>query len=419
MKKNVSNSPLHLKVLSTRESKLVFSICALLIIGIFFSKALITISMVGLVIVSLRYISWEKITAFFNDLTMMPLLLVFMVVFLSGGYSENHEAWMTALRVKLPFLILPFVIYVLPRMKKDFVIYLHFWLIIVSLVVGAIVSINVVLDYKEMISLLAKGQAIPTPIEHVKYSMFNAYAAMSGIILWREGRHSNTHQLWLLRIATVSIVILLHVLAVRTGLIIFYISALTYLGLKTFREGDKRKLIVFIASSFIIPIVALNTIPSLQQKIAYMKYDWANYREGNGEHYSDSERIMSYKAGWEIWKSNPILGAGYGDVREDAHLYYDAKYKRSNFFKLPHSQFLLTMAGSGILGLLIFIAGFFTPLLVLRDRSVSTILLFYLYLNYTLSFLVENSLERSISVAFFLVFALFLLKSINEKRKLS
>lgn len=402
------------EILSDREELLLFTICAVLIIGIFISKALITMAIIGVVILSCRHITWSKFLSFFNDKVMMPLVLVFLAVFLSGGYSENIEGWQTAVRVKLPFLILPFAIYMLPSLKQAFIVRLHSWLIFTCLVVGTYVSIQAFINYDEILALLAKGQPIPTPIEHVKYSMFNAYAALSGIILLGEGVLSEKKYLWVLRIATFLIILLMHLLAVRTGLVILYVSILLYLGLKFIRNSSIKKLLLLLIGAICFPIVAYHSIPTVQQKIAYMKYDWTKYMEGSGEHYSDSERIMSYKAGWAVWKSNPIIGAGYGDVQDEVRQYYEKYYKREKFLKLPHSQFLLTMSGSGILGLLIFIAGFFTPMLIKRKHTISSVLLGFLYLNYTLSFLVENSLERSISVAFFLLFALFLLRTSEQ-----
>lgn len=404
--------------LSEREELLVFALCALLILGVFFSKALTTVSLSCLVIYSFKYLSWTQIVSFFSDRTMMPFLLVFLTVFLSGSYSENNEGWQTALRVKLPFLMLPFAIYLLPEVKKVFIIRLHLWLIFTCTITGLLVCFNVLTNFEDMLDLLAKGQPIPTPIEHVKYSMFNAYAAMSGIILLDKGVLLQKTYQWILKSAIILLIILIHLFAVRTGLVILYFSILVYFGLKFSRLGSVKRLVILFTGIICVPVLIYYTVPSIQQKIAYMKYDWSKYAQGEGTDYSDSERIMSYSAGWNIWKSNPILGVGYGDIRDEVHLYYDREYDRSDFFKLPHSQFLLTMAGSGILGLLIFVAGFFTPLISKRKKGLSSILVGYLYLNYSLSFLVENSLERSISVAFFIVFALFLLKPIRASRSI-
>ena len=99
---------------------------------------------------------------------------LFLLVFLSGGNSADKELWKTAVIIKLPFLILPIALFMLPRIGKKLVIQLHYWLLIVVAVTGIPVLLNAIFHYKDMIQLLSQGQHIPTPIEAVKYSMFNA-----------------------------------------------------------------------------------------------------------------------------------------------------------------------------------------------------------------------------------------------------
>ena len=390
---------------------IIVGLSACLLAGIFYSKAVTTICTIGLFVVALRFITFEKIKDFFKDKKMMPFLFVFLASFLSGSYSDNQELWQTALRVKLPFLVLPFAFFLLPKIKEQLVIQLHYWLIVVVVVVSLPVLTHALLNYDSMIDLLSKGQAIPTPIEHVKYSMFNAYAAIAGLFLIRkEDQLSSTLKVMLI-IAVVFIIFMLHFLAVRTGLVIFYLSLFGYCIVELIKGASGKKTLIVFIVAIALPIITLKLSPTLQQKMGYMNHDWLQYKKDVGHQYSDSERIMSYKAALHMIGSNPLIGVGYGDVLEEAHVYYDQTYKRQDLFKLPHSQYLLTLAGSGLLGFIIFMVGFFTPLLSKKLKTKTGTLLLLLYLNYSISFLVENSLERSVSVAFFLLFALLLLKA--------
>lgn len=387
-------------------------IIACLLVGIFYSKAVTTICIIGIFIVALRFITFDKIKGFFKDKKLMPFVLVFLAAFLSGSYSDNQQLWQTALRVKLPFLLLPFSFFLLPKIKERVAIQLHYWLIGLVVAANLPVLIHALLNYNYIIDLLSMGQPVPTPIEHVKYSMFNAYAAVAGLFLIRKQTQllSSALKVFLI-VAVIFIIFMLHFLAVRTGLVIFYLSILVY-GFSALINGTYRKQALLILIGVILfPIIAFKFSPTLKQKIGYMNYDWSQYQKEGGHQYSDSERIMSYKAGMKMIGSNPLLGVGYGDVLEEAHVYYDQTYHRQDLFKLPHSQYLLTLAGSGLLGFIIFVGGFFTPLLSKNLKTKTGTLLVLLYLNYSISFLVENSLERSISVAFFLIFALLLLKS--------
>lgn len=391
---------------------IVMGIIACLLVGIFYSKAVTTICIIGIFIVALRFITFDKIKGFFKDKKLMPFVLVFLAAFLSGSYSDNQQLWQTALRVKLPFLLLPFSFFLLPKIKERVAIQLHYWLIGLVVAANLPVLIHALLNYNYIIDLLSMGQPVPTPIEHVKYSMFNAYAAVAGLFLIRKQTQllSSALKVFLI-VAVIFIIFMLHFLAVRTGLVIFYLSILVY-GFSALINGTYRKQALLILIGVILfPIIAFKFSPTLKQKIGYMNYDWSQYQKEGGHQYSDSERIMSYKAGMKMIGSNPLLGVGYGDVLEEAHVYYDQTYHRQDLFKLPHSQYLLTLAGSGLLGFIIFVGGFFTPLLSKNLKTKTGTLLVLLYLNYSISFLVENSLERSISVAFFLIFALLLLKS--------
>jgi len=230
------------------------------------------------------------------------------------------------------------------------------------------------------------------------------------IILIYRPPHSQRIR-WLLAIGILILVILIHLLAVRTGLIIFYLCAVLLGGSYFYRSQNWTRGFIFLMIMMTIAGLTSYTIPTIHQKIGYMLHDWHMYTQGAGDHYSDSERLQSYQAGIRIWLDNPFIGTGYGDVLEESHLYYDRQLGRTDLFKLPHSQWLLTMAGSGILGLFIFIAGWFVPLLSFRRSSLSRMLLFYLYAAYTLSFFVENTLERAMSVSFFVLLACLLIKT--------
>ena len=266
---------------------IIVGLSACLLAGIFYSKAVTTICTIGLFVVALRFITFEKIKDFFKDKKMMPFLFVFLASFLSGSYSDNHELWQTALRVKLPFLVLPFAFFLLPKIKEQLVIQLHYWLIVVVVVVSLPVLTHALLNYDNMIDLLSKGQAIPTPIEHVKYSMFNAYAAIAGLFLIRKEDQLSSTLKVMLTIAVVFIIFMLHFLAVRTGLVIFYLSLLGY-GIVELINGSTRKqtMVVFLGA-IALPIIAFKLSPTLQQKMGYMNHDWLQYKKDVGHQYSE------------------------------------------------------------------------------------------------------------------------------------
>lgn len=389
------------------EEKLFLLFGGLLIAGLFYSRFMSTLSLVLLCLMGLRYFRNERLKNLFLDRKLLPFCLVFFSVLISYVYSDDQEAIHTAIRVKLPFLFVPICFILLPGIRWNITSYLHYWLIASAVLVGMPVVMHALKYYPQMLELISRGQPIPTPIEHVKYSMINAYAAMSALVfliinpdkLDRNGRI-------ILGVCFIFLVFFLHILAVRTGLVIFYCSFLVlgvYLGLK---QKSAKLISIFVGSLALILFISYLCIPSIRHKVGYMLYDW---RESRVE-YSDSKRMMSARYAWSLIKESPMLGVGFGDVkkeigekgREDGVMNLDI---------LPHSQFLLTITGSGIIGLGMFVIGFYMPLVKSMRTSIVGILLGLLYLNFTLSFLVENSLERSVSVAFFVFIVSILLKS--------
>ena len=382
----------------------------LIVPAFIFSKALITICLISIIVLASVHYSNEKLKHFVKAKQYSLFVLLFAMILLSGINSDNLTQWSHHLNIKLPFLFLPLAFFLLPRISETWVISIHMWLIIVLSVSAIPVLINFIGDFQRIMDGMGQGHPIPTPVEHVKYSMMNAYAVVSGVIILRRPSlswHGLPKQI--IGILVLFLAIYMHILAVRTGLFILYASGIIWVGSIVIKHGRLGFGLTLLVSMGLIISVAIFTIPSLSQRIGYMQYDLQQYKTGKGNWYSDSDRLQSYKVGWDLFVQSPFVGTGIGDLRDVGSQVYSTQLNRPNYHKYPHSQFLFVLAGCGLLGIIIFVVGFYGPLIV--QQNYSNPLLFYLYLNYSLSFLVENSLERSFSLAFFLFFSLLLLSS--------
>ena len=408
--------PSSFKISNQNKDIGLFSVHVLALIGIFYSTAITSISLGLIFLIGLSHWKNDHLRRFYTDRIFIPFLLIFVVALISGWNTEDGDAFHTTLRIKLPFLLLPLSYLLIQPFRSRFALDLHHWLLCITAVVGFPVLIFTLKNYDAMLELVAKGQAIPTPIEHVKYSMFNAYAVITGICLLAfRWSHYSRAQKFFLASASALLILLMHILAVRTGLVILYISIL-FLGILTFIKYRWTKgFILTVILTVVLPFIAYHSIPTVKQKAGYVLYDWKQYQEGKGRTYSDSERIMLYNVGLQVWKDHALLGVGLGDVKNEVSEYFIKMYDSNGPRKLPHNQFLLYLAGSGIVGLALFLCGFYFPLRKCASLSIEGVLLMMLYLNYTLSFLVENSLERSMSVAFFLLLVLPLMKNAQKQ----
>lgn len=379
--------------------------CVLFIPAIIYSKALITVCYVLFVLLAIGKYIVNEYPVYTNARwrTMILFSLAFLSVLLSGWNSDNQGWWIHEMTIRFPILLVPLCFYFFSAIDSSFVRRIHVWLIVVLTVAAVPVILTYGMNVEHWVTQIGIGKAIPTPIEHVKYSMFNAYGVISGLILLLF--HKDSFSVWGVRLliaAVIALSIYMHLLAVRTGLVILYFCCFILLIRYFVKKGAYVFLGLSIVGISIVGLLAIKTIPTLKTKIGYMTHDWEMYQNGEGHLYNDSDRLQSLHIGWTLFKTAPFVGVGAGDLREECAGLYD-QLGRTGFTRYPHNQFLYVLAGTGLLGFVLFILGLYGPLFIVGWRASS--MLSFLYLNYSLSFMVENSLERSISMGFFILFA--------------
>ncbi|MDO8365193.1 MAG: O-antigen ligase family protein [Saprospiraceae bacterium] len=413
-----------LKPIST-PSGLAFWSANLLVVSMVVSPFLLSISMWFLVFAawwhtaetlqsSLRmpHTWWEVLKVSFIRLFQRRELLVLMLLLLAPAisyfWSDDKAYWLRLVQTRLPFLVLPWTFANLPTLSErqwKSVLYLLVWFMVGMCIA---IGINFLWHFDALIEGLGRGNPIPVPRSHVRFSLILATAIIAGAWLWQRG-------FWLrkawerkaLLAAVVFLFVFLHVLSVRSGLFSLYaamlFALLRYVWLSKKWLTGLAALGVLYAGLW----VATETVPSLKMRIAYMKYDWERFSTQDGGHlYSDAVRWVSLQSGWNVWQQNPLLGTGAGDLlmeirRNTAELY--PSYAQEP--QLPHNQFIFILASTGLLGLLLSLVAFFGP--VYYGRKNFLFLLFQVMAF--ASFLIECTLENAIGVAWWLFYTLFFL----------
>lgn len=69
---------------------------------------------------------------------------------------------------------------------------------------------------------------------------------------------------------------------------------------------------------------------------------------------SNSDRIALWRANWEIFKKNPIIGVGFRQNSSHVFGEYKALGIETDFISHAHNNFLSVLAGTGIIGFLLF-----------------------------------------------------------------
>ncbi len=398
------------------------------IIGMLFSaEFFMSISMIGLLLLAVFRQKEGKIgiregflincRRAFTQPAWWAIAIPFLLVVLSAPYSTQDTGYLLErLRIKLPFIILPLAFVSIPSLPRRGYLNILYLFFILASITAIGVTVNYGMNFQMVNEMIGKGQPMPTPTNHIRYSLMIAYAIIIGFILTIEKhRFRFNWEKFLVPGMTSFLLIFIHILSVRSGLAIFYLTCtlllIRYIILsKNFLVG--LGLTVLVTA---IPFTAYHTIPSLKTKIAYMYYDYLQNKEGKGRGYSDSERLLSLQLASELIRENPVFGVGAGDIRHVMHEKYEKEIPdiRNHEKKMPHNQFVSVFLGTGVLGGILFVVFCLLPLFWKKNHREPLFLSFVLIVLF--SFLVENTIENALGVALTLFFLLLGMKYLEHE----
>jgi O-antigen ligase len=242
-------------------------------------------------------------------------------------------------------------------------------------------------------------------MNHIRYSLLVTLSILGGIVMIE--RKFYLRWPWeriVIGMLTIGLLIFQHILSVRTGLLLSYIGIMILLGVYGFKSKYRLAISAICIGIFLLPVVAYKTIPAFQKKIGYTLYDLDKFRSGEGSGYADSERFRSWETGLAIASKSPFFGTGVGDIKDETISYYKSEYNTDHYWT-PHSQYISVFAGSGLLGLSIFMFGLLFPLFYQGHYQDELFLV--VYITFLLSMLVEVTLSSYIGSSIFLLFVMF------------
>ncbi|MCB0704200.1 MAG: O-antigen ligase family protein [Saprospiraceae bacterium] len=350
---------------------------------------------------------------YWNNKAYIFISIPFFLVLLSAFWSGDGDYTLERLRIKLPFLILPFAFVSMPRLKKPEVLTVLYFLLIIMTVACIYVGMNYLANFDAVNEMIGKGKPIPTPSNHIRFSLVLGFSIISGMALYYEGFYLQYRwERWLIPILTLFLFGFIHILAVRSGLIVLYLAifftSIRYAYL-TRRFAVVGAVLLALVS---LPVLTYQTIPSFRQKVNYARWDFLQYTQGTGQYYSDSERFLSMEVGLKIGNQHPLFGVGAGDLKKEVIQNYETTFDGQQDPKMPHSQFLTIYAGTGLCGLLLFLFGFFFPLFYKRQYQSTLFLAFHVIIFF--SFFMENTIENNFGVSFYLLGGLLGLRYLEE-----
>lgn len=387
-------------------------ILGLIIFGFISSKALISVG-TALLLVNLLFSFSEHKFQFVkkpNYLVLSPILFFVAGLFLFV-FSPDYKLAAKNIWDKLPWLIIPLSIAGIKEVGKNHIILILTLLTFLLVVSGVVVLGNYYINYSFYTKQIMVGKSIPTPLNHIRYSLMAAFAGIVSVYFFiKNDTFLTKYDRGYFAFTSVFLFALLHILSVRSGLICYY-AALFYLMTYFAYKYKKWWLLPLLLIVLIgMPFLAYQTIPSFKNKVMYMQYDLQQLGKSDIGHNSDSRRWQSLQIGWELIKQKPLLGHGLGQAENRTKAYYENYFPsvEEHNQKIPHNQFVFTTLELGILGFILLQLAIGIP--ILGTSIFKNPLYFSLAIIFLLSCFVENTFESQVGMTFYLIYGGLLLK---------
>ncbi|SNR45354.1 O-antigen ligase family protein [Hymenobacter mucosus] len=390
--------------------------CGCIIAGLFttpFFRVLPSIGMVGTLITGLLCYGLHRASYQRAPWTIYGSFVLVFGIHLASGLVTSTANWSAYERdvvLQLPFLSLPFAFWLLPPLPTRYLQLLWLWLLGLTLLGSLVSTGNYLLHTQEINESYLRSKVMPTEPDHIRFSLIVTLAVVAGSLLLMHHNVGPRLRPWVLG-AVIWLALYQHMLAVRSGLLTLYVlGGITCLWL-LIRHRDYLRALQVAAVMLVLPIVSYICFPTFQNKYANTREDVGRVEHTeSANNYSLVGRVYSYRVAAMVIKENFLLGVGKADMEQEMAAHYQKEFPniRQEAYILPHNQYLYSAVAFGIIGVLLFIIGFYYAGISIWPRYAPLLAAHYLIV--TLSFLVEYTLETQVGVAFSLFFLLLALE---------
>jgi O-antigen ligase len=342
-----------------------------------FSRALLSIFMAVFILAAFFHKDIRgHIRHFFSSPLLWSMSLLFILPLISGVWSEDKKEWLSVLRLKLPLLLLPLAFaapFSFSKKQWDVLAYIFTGIVTAGTIWSLFYYAG---DIEAVNASYLKAKSIITPMgnDHIRFSWLVSIAVLlCGWMVWK-GKNGNKKYLVIFIITGIWLVVYLHLLAARTGLFSLYIMLFITGALLVVRKARLVTGISFLLLLVLLPLMAYNFLPSFQNRTKYIMWDYGYFKE---MHYlpggNDAARVISMRAGWNIFEKNPLYGIGAGDITA-ATGKWDKEYYPGileSDILYPSSEWLVYGLIAGWPGILLFTVIMLVPFFTRHNNNLA------------------------------------------------
>ena len=125
--------------------------------------------------------NWKGNAAF------LVIFFYFLIVFFGIWQVEGDFTYLLErLRIKLPFIALPIAFLGLPRFSEREIKGLLYFLLLFISVTGIGICVNYLLNFELINEMLSRGKPMPTPRNHIRFSLLVGVTIIGGLYLINE-----------------------------------------------------------------------------------------------------------------------------------------------------------------------------------------------------------------------------------------
>ncbi len=393
--------------------------CIGMVAGMLFSRGLLSVSMILMVLNALHPAtikeSWARCRS--NRFALFSLLF-FLSYALSGLWSEDIGNWSRILQIKLPFVFLPFAFINAPLHQAQLQRYTIYG-ILLTLTGGIVYSLSFLVANPGYFNT---SPHLPSPLEG-DYIRFTIALVLGLHMIFYLFSEKTTFALKniekaLLVLWSVAAVAYIHIQAAKSGMLCLYLLIIIYIVARYFRKRPGLGF-AFLFLLGTASIVGGMTIPSIKRQVKNIVKEQKMWEANDTAQFNNASsfvpRLISYKVAVELISEQPLTGVGTGDVKTEIDKKYKAEYPGMiEFFRLiPHNQFIFTALVVGIPLSFTLILMVVAPLMRQTKNiyTVATLIIMFVGLS------IEPMLEVQNGVFVYLFFTLFWMAVFKKRQE--
>lgn len=363
-----------------------------------------------LTIFGVYFSTHERKLPFFHDQLKLYSYLVlafFLSIVMSVILSDNPIQGIDRIGSNIHFLVAPFVAYGIYKSNVNFK---HIVLVIkLSVIVGTVYSIY------QPATRAESGADAPTIFGFIMV----LFAFIAIIDIWTQSNKERLFSIFIFVLAIYSV----SLSGTRIAWVIFLALSFSIMLIWSIRGLlTRRGLLLIVIALSVISVVSISS-KQFNNRIDIAYKEIQTFSNDKDSHGSVNLRLSMWSGGFTAFKQQPIIGYGYQNTGLEASRHISGSYAKefTKGQKMLHNDYINSLVGFGIVGLLVLLTLLFFPLIIFykrlkADKSFTKNATGMLFIIALLVFAITDSIySHNVMRSFFVLFLGILLPTTIEE----